>query len=304
MAVSIATVLLAASPLHLFGGSWGGLIDTTAMTLLALGVGAYAAGRRLTSTAAARAGYDARDARTLVALIGSAVVAAYSLIGWRGALDWPSALLLLSLPIWFTGGAWHATARAFPTRRWQLQVLGVAFLVVPIALALGMGTVGNGSGGNSFQPAGVEKIARPQPESIGSAITASGGPLGNGVATIDAEFDDPAVLAGWSDLRIEAWRGIRTAAEYPGAWSLDPGATAPFATAPAVLESANPSSGEPARLQGSVAIDRDPTVHLAWLAITGVAPDGQRYVVDGLSFATTTFNGTGLDWLAAVASGR
>lgn len=43
---------------------------------------------------------------------------------------------------------------------------------------------------------------------------------------------------------------------------------------------------------------------LAWVAITGVSPDGQRYIIEGLSFATTAFNGTTADWLTAAVSGR
>lgn len=303
-AVSIAIWLLAASPLHLFGGSWGNILGTTTLTLIAMGIGLHAAGHKLTSTAAARAGHHVRQARGLIAVLGGGLILAYALIGWRGALDWLNLALLLSLPVWFVVGAWTATDRPFPSRRWWLGVLGFVCLVVPAALALGMGTAGMMSGGGSFRPSGVEKIALPQPESIAAAITSSGGPLGAGLVTIYATFDDPSVLTGWSDLRVEAWRGIRTEADYPGDWTVDPEATRPFATGAAALEAAEPSSGEPVRLEGSISIDRDPKVTLAWLAITGLGPDGHRYILDGLSFATTTFNGTGWDWLTSVTTGR
>lgn len=304
MAASIATVLLASSPLHLFGGGWGSLLGTTTVTLVAIAVGMYAAGRKLTSTAAARAGYRARQTRRITSVLGGGVALAFALIGWRGSLDWPNVVFLLSLPAWFMAGAWHAPGRPFPSRRWKVGVLAVAALVVPATLALGMGGAGMMSGGGSFRPSGVEKIARPQPEPVAAAITSSGGPLGAGLVTIYATFDDPSMLAGWGDFRVEAWRGIRTQADYPGDWTIDPEATRPFAAEAAVLEAADPSSGEPARLEGSVAIDSNPSVTLAWLTITGAGPDGRRYIVDGLSFATTTFNGTGLEWLTAVMAGR
>jgi hypothetical protein len=195
MAVSIVTLLLAISPLHLFGGGWGSLLGTTTVTLVALAVGAYAAGRKLTATAAARSGYRAREARRLTAMLGGGLVLTYALSGWRGALDWPNVVLLLSLPVWFVAGAWHAAGKPFPTRRWQVGVLAVVALVVPATLALGMGTAGVMSGGASFRPSGTERIALPQPASMASAITSSGGPLGAGLVTIYAEFDDPSVQA-------------------------------------------------------------------------------------------------------------
>jgi hypothetical protein len=45
-------------------------------------------------------------------------------------------------------------------------------------------------------------------------------------------------------------------------------------------------------------------VHWAWLAITGVAPDEVRYIVQGPSLERAAFNGTGWDWLTAVLDGR
>jgi hypothetical protein len=41
---TVVTVPLTAGIIRLFGGSWGSILDTSATTLLALGVGAYAAG--------------------------------------------------------------------------------------------------------------------------------------------------------------------------------------------------------------------------------------------------------------------
>jgi hypothetical protein len=300
--VAAAMAVLAASPLHLFDGGWDGLLGTTTITLVALAVGGYAAGRRLTATAAARSGYRPRETRHLTSVFGGGVVLAYALFGWRGPLDWPNAILLLSLPVWFAAGAWHASEGHFPTRRWRLNVLVAASMLVPVMFVLGSGSAGGMSGGSSFRPPGSERIARPEPASIADAIMASGGPIGGGLATINTTIEDPAVLAGWTDLRVEAWRGIRTDAEYPGDWPVDPTATRPFATAPAVSEGQFVAG--PARLVGTVSVGRDPNVTLAWLAITGVAPDGQRYLIDGLSFTDTTFHGTGLEWLTAVVEGR
>jgi hypothetical protein len=57
-------------------------------------------------------------------------------------------------------------------------------------------------------------------------------------------------------------------------------------------------------LSGSVTIDRSPNVAVAWVAITGVGPDGRRYIISGPSFDSTAFTGTAWDWLAAIIEGR
>ena len=58
------------------------------------------------------------------------------------------------------------------------------------------------------------------------------------------------------------------------------------------------------RLSGSVRIDQSPNVTLAWVAITGLGPDGRRYIINGPLFDSTSFNGTAWDWFAAIIDGR
>jgi len=96
---------------------------------------------------------------------------------------------------------------------------------------------------------------------------------------------------------------------------LDPAAHGPFAVGPARFEPPGQtpfgawSTGRPipdgaVQLSGSITIDRSPAVTLAWVAITGVRPDGRRYIISGPSFDSTAFNGTAWDWLTAVIEGR
>ena len=315
--VSTCTVLLAASPLHVFGGSWGSLLDTTAMTLVALGVGAYVAGQKITQTVATQAGYRTAIARRVTALLGGGLVLGYAVIGWRGALNWPEVGMLLSLPAWFVGGAWRVTDARFPSRRWRLGVIGLLFAIVPLALTVGMGQQPQTMGSGAFHPSGVEKIGLPTPAVIVAAAQDAGPAVTNAYGTvwISMMVDDSTVLAGWSDFRVEAWRGLSSREVDPGlAGAVDPTAKAPFAIGPARLEMAQASFGvgpiegalpdRSARLSGSVTIDRSPTVTLAWVALTGVGPDGRRYILGGPSFESTAFNGTALDWLAAVISPR
>lgn len=299
-------VALLAGALHPFGETWASPPSITAMTVASIAVGAYAAGRKLTATAAARAGYRVRRARHLTAGLGAAGVLAYVLFGWRGSLTWPEVAMLLSLPVWFVLGAWHASAGSFPSKRWHLEVIAIAAIAVPLSLAVGLGQSWGGSGSGSLRPAGVERIGHLRPASIETAVLGTeGGRTADGRASVHVTLGDAALLTGWSDFRVEAWSGGAGLPEFwngdaneAGALAAD--ANAPFATAVATLE----SSGGTARLGGFVTVDRTPGVTLAWTAITGVGPDGRRYILEGPGFETTTFNGTVADWLTAVLWGR
>lgn len=299
----VAAALVVA--LHPFGALRTSPPSITAMTVAAIAVGAYASGRKLTATVAARAGYRVRRARQVTAAVGAAVILAYVLFGWRGSLIWPEVTMLLSLPVWYVLGAWRASAAPFPSRRWHLAVIGVAAIAVPLSLGVGLAQSGGGSGSGSLRPEGVELIGLPRPASIEAAVAGSGGGLtADGRASTYVTLDDPAVFNGWVDFRVEAWPGAAGPEPWNGdarnAGALSPGATSPFAAAAATLE----STGGTARLGGAVTVDRTPGVTLAWIAITGVGPDGRRYILEGPGFETTTFNGTVADWLAAVVSGR
>ena len=315
--VSIAAFILG-SYLHWFGPSTGYGLDGTTTSLVALGAGAYAAGHKLTATIAGRAGYRISLVRRATALVGGGLVLVYSLVGWTGSLNWAEVGILLSLPAWFVIGAWRSNSAQFPSRQWRLRAIGLAFVVVLAALGLGFDQQPAGSAGSGgFQPAGIEKIGLPTPDAIIAATQADGfGGVTLGRTTrIWVLVMDPAVLAGWRDFRVEAWRAIGDPAIDPDLGIVvDPAATAPYAIGPAALDSGlagftvdginDAIPAGVAQLSGSVTIDRNPNVTLAWVALTGVAPDGKRYLLASPSYETTTFHGTALDWLTAVASTR
>jgi hypothetical protein len=321
-AASIVTVLLATG-LRLFGGSWGSVLDTTAMTLLALGVGAYAAGLKVTPVVATRAGYRIRTARRVTAALGGVLILSYALVGWSGTLTWPAVAILLSLPGWFVLGAWRATDASFPSRQWRLRIIGLALVIVPLALIMGMSVQPQSSGTITSDPNDVGRIGLPTPEAVAAAQDiGQGSARAGGFVWISTVVRDPAVIAGWRDLRVEAWRGISKDGVDPTVVPvLDPAARGPFAVGPAGFEPpgqfpfgtwsiSNALPGSNAlpdgslQLSGSVIIDRSPSVTVAWLAITGLGPDGHRYIINGPSFESTAFNGTAWDWLRAVIEGR
>ena len=90
---------------HGFDAGWN-----SALSLVPLGAALYVAGRAATPAVAARAGYRARTARWVTALLGGALVAVYALRGWDGAMTWVTVAALAVLPALWVAGAWRGTA--------------------------------------------------------------------------------------------------------------------------------------------------------------------------------------------------
>jgi hypothetical protein len=124
---------------------------------------------------------------------------------------------------------------------------------------------------------------------------------------------DRGLVAGWGDFRVEAWKG--TGPAYYG--GPNPNETAPFLTGPLVWSAAGTSpdgsltwsSSIPwppnaATLSGGLALNHWPGVSFAWVAITGVAPDGRRHLLTQPSGFQVVFSGTALDWFEAILAGR
>jgi hypothetical protein len=121
-------------------------------------------------------------------------------------------------------------------------------------------------------------------------------------------------LPGWTDIRIEAWRGTNLG-------GIAQGESAPKATAPASPEvfpaipgATNPEA-ENEVLTGTLALGMRRDGPFWWILVTGVAPDGVRYrlannreanltagrpgLSDRVQLATITPYGTAWDWLTA-----
>ena len=131
--------------------------------------------------------------------------------------------------------------------------------------------------------------------------------------TIDVA--DVAALAGWTDLRVEAWRATDEGVGSPT--PISPTADGPFVVGPAVWSPPGEmpggdltwSSSEPwgpnaMTLSGAVQLNRTPGVTAAWVAVTGVAPDGTRYMIAEPEYLSTTFTGSVLDWVTGGSSRR
>ncbi len=304
----------------------------SALTLLGLGVAVYVAGRRLTPVLARRAGYRVATVRRLIAPTGGVALAAYALVGWSGALNWPAVAVLLALPAWWAVGAWQGRDLVLHGRRRVVLGLG-GVLVVALSLLLvleapGLGVVSSG-GVSTAAPdlTSYDRIAAPAPDAItaGSDASGSGGPVAADPRTwVAVILRDPASLAGWHDLRIEAWRGVGAGGNGGGPAAVDPAARGPFALGavgvgpPPVSPDGGfrfppPDPGAPAAqwwpagsvmLSGALWVDREPGLVWALVAITGIAPDGRRHFVTGPDPIQTVFRGTAWDWFGALGKGR
>jgi hypothetical protein len=165
---------------------------------------------------------------------------------------------------------------------------------------------------------GLSRIGAPTPPAIADVVTGQGstsiqGSAGTVAMSFQLDVADATRFAGWTDLRVEAWQALD-----PGPGSPNPvisTAVAPFALAPAVWSppgelpgggltwsTDEPPGLEAMTLSGAVQLNRTPGVTAAWVAVTGVAPDGTRHIIGEPDFVETTFSGTVLDWLAAVVT--
>jgi hypothetical protein len=255
------------------------------------------------------AGMDPFDAdRAAVARLGPADRLADELT--RARRDGPRLLAAAGAGVWgaVRGGA------GFPYR------LAIGLLVVVVACIVAgalMGpsylfSGGSYSGSDPSQIPGFNRIGAPAPAAIAKAGSGTAG-YGIGYVRLFVDVPDRSLLAGWTDLRVEAWKGTDSA--HGG--TVDPAETAPFLTATAEWSAAGTSpdgtgswSGDSgwtptaATLSGALRLDRSPGVSYAWFAITGVAPDGTRHLLSPPNGSSVVFNGRALDWFEAILAGN
>ena len=110
----------------------------------------------------------------------------------------------------------------------------------------------------------------------------------DGVATMTVSVVDAAGLRGWTSLTLEGWRGD------PQTLAIVPGETHPFASAPARF-----ANGQ---LQAAVRVDNVRNVDTYAAVLTGVGPDGVRYVLSGPNGLQGHFVGTIWDWFTAAGT--
>ena len=270
---------------------------TAATAASAVAAGALLAARRATRAAALRSRRETRAIGRWLALAGTTALAAIVLFGARVVLSWPSVLAMVAIPVAFAAGALVATDRAGPRigRRAVLVVFATCVAVPTLgllALTTAVGTQVQSVGSGPYDSIdalwtaqGLDVVGRPAPASMADVFGDTGYRLEGGVATANLGIAKPALLAGWGDLRLEAWRTGSTDLV------IQPGETAPFAAAPVEVQDGV--------VTGAVRVDATRDVEMFGLLLTGIGPDGVRSVLWGPNGGQTAFRGTVWDWLTA-----
>ena len=279
-------------------GTWS-LADQgwfTAIWGVALWAAAWQGARSFVSVVANRSHRPAERVRPFVAFAVGAVVVWLSLVWLQAPQNLASVSVLTLVPVVFVAAALTASDRVITrsrlARRASLALFVTVVLAVPLLLIFAgasvqqeLSAVGRGPFDSMEELLADQGFDMPgryvaDPPSFGNLESS----IDHGVARVEIG-NGAAVTARWHDLRVEAWRSEL------GTGALDRAHPAPFATAP--LTSAGGS------LAGSVRVDRTRDVSGYWLAVTGLAADGQRDLVVSVGGTNTTFTGSALDWLAA-----
>ncbi len=273
--------------------SWDGGWNTL-LTAVTLNVGALLGGAAAVR-AVARVGWSTgREVRLGVLLAGGAIVAWLVLIVLRQELNWASVIGLAAVPVAFGLGT-RLDGLRMSRVTWSLVLLLIPGILAFGAISLARASTEPGLAA-SFQwdeQAFADEMGTPLWWNGESATPmtfdeASSGPSSPGTFMVDVTATSEAAAAQFSGLRLEAW-----AAEPPQSdWRLRPGQAGPFVTAPATRDGA--------AVTGTLRFATRPDVSWAQVTLTGVAPDGRRYLLWSSVPQRAIFQGTVWDWLTAL----
>lgn len=303
--IALAFGLALAAVRHWFGPQvlamdWSPLLDGLLPAVVGA-VTAYAVGRGLLRPVALAARLPPEQVRPAALLVGCVVATLLGLTVFEARWTVPTALLMAAMPVWFALGVLRPDLlpRWFPgTRLTAAAVLGLIVIGMGLTLAIGSTAYPSTSSGGatSFDPAEQYAHIGPfvsleHPPVELDADSWSGGPSeGPGLVTFERSglLSSSAVLDGWTDLRLEVWRGP---VGEPNGPIIDPTATRPLATAPLEVDGR--------RVSGEVTfrplIDR--TTY--YVAITGRDGAGERWQVAWPSAEFWRWRGTPLQLLLA-----
>jgi hypothetical protein len=265
------------------------------LVALAGALGLYCAGRVIPHRLARASRWLERDVRPWAVIATTIVAAVISTLAVDLPQNWASVVALALAPLAVAAGAYWP--RLVPSG------LRAYAAVVVLALGLPIAMVALGGGMTSTSGVDVEELT-PAPSTdrhlahIGPQWHAMDGwddPDGingqgwsrasDGRIEWHASFPT-AVFSELNDLRLEAWRTDREG------FAIDRSFEAPFATAVPVRRGTE--------VTASIDTQSEPGVEAWDLVLTGVGPDGVRYVVSAGAGGTSTFTGSVWDWVTAV----
>ncbi len=278
--VALIALSLVASTLHLslssFDTGWfGGPI--------ALFVAAYA-GHGIPRVVADRSMRRVVDVRLMVGLIGAIGVAIVAWFLVRVSLDPLMVAILAACPAVFLVGAVAATDR--PRRRIPIAgfigILGVATVAsLAVAIVTAQWNTDDGLPAQIIPDIGTSAFEADVPQPASASASSFGGQT----IELSAAWDTVADRSAWRDIRAEIWR------------------SGPPAD-PRLLDAAPVAIVEPTVTDewASATVNLPLARERTWyrVALTGVAPDGHRYVLsEDSSVHEVDFIGTGWDWLTS-----
>jgi uncharacterized membrane protein len=282
--LAVVVIGLIGSTLHLsFGGydtGWSGGPVT-------LFVAAYA-GHGIPRVVAFRSERWVQDVRVPVGVIGAIVVAVVAWFFVRLPIDVATVAVLLLAPAAFALGAVSAADR--PRRRLSIiafcKLLAVATIV---SLAAGLVTA-RWNGSNAFDGPSAPQIAA---SAWDAPVSEEAPPSGQGVTgygdvplELSAAWNTDAGRAAWRDIRAEVWR------------SGPPERPSLLGSAPVMVVAASLDS--PQSASATVTFPRATDRTWYRVALTGLAPDGRRYVLaDGGEPTKVEYVGSAWDWLTS-----
>lgn len=288
----------AAQLLHLLlGGDWFfGTTDqgwTSLMTAGAVAVGLYFAGRAATEAISVSSRRLLADVRPWI--VGTVTALAFALLVFviRVPHNWASVVGFALAPAAVALGAYRP---GLLPRRIRLPFVIIALFAAVAVVGLGLAS---GSDGATDQPVladgpadgGISMVGPRWVDTHpieGEMFSSSGLSFEiSGAVRYEWRLADGVSLAGLTDLRAEAWR-----ADPARPLQLHPGYDEPFAVASVER------IGE--TLRASLITTNEPGVFAWELILTGVGPDGRRYVLDSGTGEMSTFTGSAWDWIVAV----
>lgn len=262
------------------------------LVAIAIGVGCYFAGRVLPDRFGRRSRHLPADVRPWVVAVSLPLVTAITVFVVDAPQNWASVVAYAIAPLGLALGAWRPDL-LHGRRRITLILVVFALLFIGILGASATSSMRSAQPTQVpiFPDRGLSVVGPewyPPIESGMSAFASSSwGDVGDAIRW-DGELADGVSLAGFRDLRLEAWRST----EY--GYQVDPAYDSPFAVAPVI--------GDGRSYTADIVTTREPGVGAWTLIVTGVRDDGMRYVIDASGGGNSTFTGSAWDWIVAVSS--
>jgi hypothetical protein len=216
-----------------------------------------------------------------------------------GTQSWPGVVLELSVPLIVIAAATVRIDRPMPhVGRWAVAIVLLSVVGTTLLFAVALEPTSTSTFAQigeapdmHFDIAGPPAPTAWLPENglSGGGWGESGGATWTTFGLATATIPMATALAEWHDVRVEAWHGL--SGSDPSSFGADTRYSSPFAIEPANIHDNS--------IDASFHFGQWRDAKSWWLILTGVGPDGRRYVLSAGGGGGSTFNGSVWDWLTA-----